>query len=435
MFKRICFVLLLIIIATAGTLHAQDKKPLFHVINLEGIITAPSAKYVAESLDEAQKARADGMIILLDTPGGLDTAMRDIAKSILNAPLPVIVYVYPSGARAASAGVIIAQAAHIAAMAPGTNIGAAHPVAIGIGGPAEMDKTMSRKVENDAAAYARSIAKTRGRSEEWVEKAVRKSESITADEALKLKVIDVVAPDIQALLAAIDKKEVTVAGQKRKLSTANAVLDTKKIGTRQGILSAISSPNIAYILLLIGLAGLYFEFSTPGAILPGVIGGISLLLAFVGMSALPVNYTGVLLILFSIILFIAEIKIMSHGMLAVGGVISLALGSFFLFDTPEPALRISLQVLIPAVIVASGFFIVVIMLAVKAQMRKHYSGKESMIEEQGEATTAIDGEGKVFFQGEYWTGQSDQFIPQGAKVRIKKVEGLKLIVEEIKKIK
>jgi len=320
-------------------------------------------------------------------------------------------------------------------MAPGTNIGAAHPVAIGIGGSAEMDKTMSRKVENDAAAYARSIAKTRGRSEEWVEKAVRKSESITADEALKLKVIDVVVPDIQTLLTAIDQKEVTVAGSKRKLSTANAVLDTKKIGTRQGILSAISNPNIAYLLLLIGLAGLYFEFSTPGAILPGVIGGISLLLAFVGMSALPVSYTGVLLILFSMILFIAEIKIMSHGMLAVGGVISLALGSFFLFDTPEPALRISLQVLIPAVLVASAFFIVIIWLAVKAQLRKHYSGKESMIEGQGEAATAIDGEGKVFFQGEYWTAGSDQFIPQGAKVRIKKVDGLKLMVEEIKERK
>ena len=434
MLKRLSFVLLLLFMVSVGVVHAQDKKPLFHVINLEGVITSPSAKYVAESLEEAQKAGAEGMIILLDTPGGLDTAMRDIAKSILNAPLPVIVYVYPSGARAASAGVIIAQAAHVAAMAPGTNIGAAHPVAIGIGG-GQMDKTMSQKIENDAAAYARSIAKTRDRSEEWVEKAVRKSESITADEALKLKVIDVVAPDIEKLLAAIDQKEVTVAGSKKKISTAGAVMNTKKMGTRQGILSAISDPNIAYLLLLIGLAGLYFEFSTPGAILPGVIGGISLLLAFVGMSALPVNYTGVLLILFSIILFIAEIKIMSHGMLTVGGVISLALGSFFLFDTPEPALRVSLQVLLPALLVASGFFIVIIGLAVKAQMRKHYSGKESMIEGQGEAGTDIDGEGRVFFQGEYWTVESDQFIPQGAKVRIKKVDGLKLIVEEIKERK
>ena len=410
MLKKIFLTTLLVFIAAVSAAYAQDQKPVFHIMNLDGVITAPSAKYVAERLEDAKQAGAEGLIILMDTPGGLDTAMRDIAKSILNAPLPVIVYVYPSGARAASAGVIIAQAAHIAAMAPGTNIGAAHPVAIGIGGPAEMDKNMSKKVENDAAAYARSIAKIRGRSEEWVEKAVRKSESITADEALKLKVIDIVAPDIEKLLAAIDQREVTVSGKTRKISAANAVTQSKKMGTRQGILSAISNPNIAY-LLLIGLAGLYFEFSTPGAILPGVIGGISLLLAFFGLSTLPVNYTGILLIVFSIILFIAEIKIMSHGMLTVGGVISLALGSFLLFETPEPALRLSLQVLVPAVLVASGFFIVVIWLAVKAQMRKHYSGTESMIEAQGEAATDISGEGKVFFQGEYWTAQMISSFP------------------------
>ncbi len=432
MFRKISFGLLVLFLVIAGFAQAQDKKPLFHVIEVEGVITSPTARYVADSLEEAKSAGAEGMIILLDTPGGLDTAMRDIAKSILNAPLPVIVFVYPSGARAASAGVIITQAAHVAAMAPGTNIGAAHPVAIGIGGSGEMDKTMSQKIENDAAAYVRSIAKARGRSEEWAEKAVRKSESITADEALKLKVIDVVAQDINKLLAAIDQREVTVAGTKRKISTANATTSQKKMGTRQGILALISNPNVAYLLLLIGLAGLYFEFSTPGAILPGVIGGISLLLAFFGLSTLPVNYTGVLLILFSIILFIAEIKIMSHGMLTVGGVISLALGSFMLFDTPEPALRLSLQVLIPAVAVASLFFIVVIWLAVKAQMRKHYSGAESMIEEKAEASTDINREGKVFYRGEYWTAEADRFIPKGARVKIKKVSGLKLIVEEIK---
>lgn len=432
MLKRLCFVLLLLLLVAPGAAQAQDKQPLFHVIKLEGVITGPSAKYVAESVEEARQAGAEGLLILLDTPGGLDTAMRDIAKSILNAPLTVIVYVYPSGARAASAGVIIAQAAHVAAMAPGTNIGAAHPVAIGIGGSGEIDKTMSKKIENDAAAYARSIAKTRGRSEEWVEKAVRKSESITADEALKLKVIDIVAPDIEKLLVAIDQKEVIVAGVKRKISTVNAVTDLKEAGTRQGILAAISDPNIAYLLLLIGLAGLYFEFSTPGAILPGVIGGISLLLAFFGLSALPVSYTGVLLILFSIVLFIAEIKIMSYGMLTVGGVISLALGSFMLFDTSEPALRISWQVLIPAVALTSIFFIVVIWLAAKAQMRKHFSGAETMVEGQAKALTDIDPEGQVLYQGEYWSAESSQPVPKGAKVRIVKVEGLKLIVEEIK---
>lgn len=422
---------MLILMFISAAASAELKKPLFHVVKLEGVITAPSANYVVDSISEAQKAGAEGLIILLDTPGGMDTAMRDIAKAILNAPLPVIVYVHPSGARAASAGVIITQAAHVAAMAPGTNIGAAHPVAIGIGGTAEMDKTMSEKIENDAAAYVRSIAKTRGRSAEWAEKAVRKSDSITSDEALKLNVIDVVATDIDSLLAAIHQREVDVAGSKRKIDTVGAVTVEKEISTRQNILAAISNPNIAYLLLLIGLAGLYFEFSNPGALLPGVIGGISLLLAFFGMSTLPVNYTGVLLILFSIILFIAEIKVMSYGMLTVGGVISLSLGSFLLFDTPEPALRISMQVLIPAVLITSLFFIAVIWLAARAQMRKHYSGTEAMIEGRGETMTDIDPEGQVLYQGEYWAAKSDHPIVKGKKVRIVKVEGLKLTVEEI----
>jgi membrane-bound serine protease (ClpP class) len=432
MLKKIIIISVSIILLASVLSLAQEKKPVFNVISVDGIITSPSAKYIAKGIDEANKEGAEGIIILLDTPGGMDTAMRDIAKSILNAPLPVIVFVYPPGARAASAGVIVTTAAHIAAMAPGTNIGAAHPVAIGIGGTG-MDKTMSKKVENDAAAYARSIAKSRGRSEEWVEKAVRKSESITAEEALKLKVIDFVAPDIDKLLAAIDQKEVNLASGKRKISTKNAIINNKKMGTRQEIMAAISDPNISYILLLIGLAGLYFELSTPGAILPGVIGGISLLLAFFGLSTLPVNYTGILLIIFGVILFIAEIKVMSHGMLTVGGVISLIMGSVLLFDTSDPVLRISLQVLIPAVVMASAFFIVVIWLAIKAQLRKHYSGTEAMINEEADAVTDIANEGKVFLKGAYWKAKSEKPIKKGVKVKILKVEGLNLHVEEIKK--
>jgi membrane-bound serine protease (ClpP class) len=292
---------------------------------------------------------------------------------------------------------------------------------------------MSKKVENDAAAYARSIAKSKGRSEEWVEKAVRKSESITAEEALKLKVIDFVAPDVEKLLNAIDQKEIKLAGGKKKISTKNAIINNKKMGTRQGILAAISDPNISYILLLIGLAGLYFELSTPGAILPGVIGGISLLLAFFGLSTLPVNYTGILLIIFGVILFIAEIKVMSHGILTVGGIISLIMGSLLLFDTAEPALRVSLQVLIPAVLVVSGFFIVVIWMAIKAQLRKHFTGAETMIGIDAEAVTDIANEGKVFLKGQYWNATSEKPVKKGAKVKIIKVEGLSLIVEELKK--
>lgn len=434
MLKKIMYALMVIATLNGVWGWAQDKKPVFNIITVDGVITSPTAKYISKSIDEAQKDNAEGLVILLDTPGGMDTAMRDIAKSILNAPLPVIVFVYPSGARAASAGVIITEAAHVAAMAPGTNIGAAHPVSIGLGAPAgDKDKTMSEKVENDAAAYARSIAKTRGRSEEWVEKAVRKSESITAEEALKLNVIDFVAPDIEKLLAAIDQKEINLASGKKKLNTKNAITNAKKMGTRQGILAAISDPNISYILLLVGLAGLYFELSTPGAILPGVIGGISLLLAFFGLSTLPVNYTGILLILFGVILFIAEIKVMSHGMLTVGGVISLVLGSLLLFDTPEPALRLSFQVLIPAVLVASGFFIVVIWLAVKAQLRKHFTGAEAMVGSEADVMQDIDNEGEVFLMGEYWKAVSQHPVKKGAKVKVIKVDGLKLIVEEIKK--
>lgn len=434
MLKKIKYALIAVFILAGLVAGAQDKGPVFNVITVDGVITSPTAKYIAASIEQAKKDNAEGLIVLLDTPGGMDTAMRDIAKSILNAPLPVIVFVYPSGARAASAGVIITEAAHIAAMAPGTNIGAAHPVSIGIGGsPEDKDKTMSKKIENDAAAYARSIAKTRGRSEEWVEKAVRKSESITAEEALKLNVIDFVAPDVNKLLVAIDQKEVNLAGGKKKISTKNAVVNNKKMGTREGILSAISDPNISYILLLVGLAGLYFELSTPGAILPGVIGGISLLLAFFGLSTLPVNYTGILLIIFGVILFIAEIKVMSHGMLTVGGIISLVLGSLLLFDTPEPALRLSFQVLVPAIIVASGFFMVVIWLAVKAQLRRHFSGAEAMIGAEAKVMKDIDNEGEVFLMGEYWKAISEEPVKKGARVKIIRVDGLKLIVEEIKK--
>lgn len=433
MSRKIIFTLIAVLLLMSSGAWAEEKNPVFNVITIDGVITSPTAKYISKSIEDAKKDNAEGLIILLDTPGGTDTAMRDIAKSILNAPLPVIVFVSPPGARAASAGVIITEAAHIAAMAPGTNIGAAHPVAIGLGGGKDMDKTMSAKVENDAAAYARSIAKSRGRSEEWAEKAVRKSESITAEEALKLNVIDFVAPDIEKLLVAIDQKEVNLAKGKKKISTKNAVINNKKMGTRQGILAAISDPNISYILLLVGLAGLYFELSTPGAILPGVIGGISLLLAFFGLSTLPVNYTGILLIIFGVILFIAEIKVMSHGMLTVGGIISLIMGSLLLFDTTEPALRLSFQVLVPAVLVASGFFIVVIVLAIKAQLRKHFSGSEAMVGAEAEVMKDIDEEGEVFLMGEYWKATSKEPVKKGSKVRVIKVEGLRLIVEEIKK--
>jgi membrane-bound serine protease (ClpP class) len=407
---------------------AEGKGPVFDMITVSATITPPIAEYILQNINESAKGGADGLIILLDTPGGLDLAMRDIAKGILNSPIPVLVYVSPSGARAASAGVIITVAAHVAAMTPGTNIGAAHPVGIGIGGE---DKTMMKKVENDAVAYVRGIANKRGRNADWVERAVRKSESITAEEALRLKVIDFVSTDVNQLLIQADKKEVILSTGKRILKTQGAVINEKKMGTRQKILSTISDPNIAYILFLVGLAGLYFEFANPGVILPGVIGGISLILAFFSMQTLPVNYAGVLLILFGIILFIAELKVISHGILTIGGVISLIMGSLLLFDSPDPALRVSWVVMIPVLTVICLFFVSVIGLVLKAQMRKQRTGGEGMVGETGKAETDVYETGKVFIKGEYWNASSEKPVEKGKDIKVVSVEGLKIKVEKI----
>jgi membrane-bound serine protease (ClpP class) len=423
--------LLVGVLPSGRNLPAADKAPVFDVITVSAVITPPIAEYIVQSIGEAARSGAEGLILRLDTPGGLDLAMRDIAKGILNAPVPVIVYVAPSGARAASAGVIITMAAHIAAMAPGTNIGAAHPVAMGIGGG--MDKTMSRKVENDAVAYVRGIANKRARNEDWVEKAVRKSESITAEEALRLKVIDFVTADLNRLIEQVDGREVMLAAGKKVIKAKGAVLNEKIMSTRQKVLAALSDPNIAYILLLIGLAGLYFEFSTPGVILPGVIGGISLIMAFFAMQTLPVSYAGIALILFAIILFIAEIKVISHGILTVGGIVSLFIGSLMLFQSPDPALRVSWDVLIPAVTITSLFFIAVIAVAVKAQMRKTLGGKEGMEGEEGQAITDVFAEGKVLIHGEHWNAISDVPVNRGAKIRVTRVEHMKVKVEPIEK--
>jgi membrane-bound serine protease (ClpP class) len=406
---------------------AEEKRPVFDMITVSATITPPIAEYISQSINESSKGGADGLIILLDTPGGLDLAMRDIVKVILNSTIPVLVYVSPSGARAASAGVIITVAAHVAAMTPGTNIGAAHPVGIGIGGA---DKTMMEKVENDAVAYVRGIAKKRSRNEDWVEKAVRKSESITAEDALRLKVIDFIAMDVNHLMEQADGKEVSLAAGKRILKTRGAVINEKKMGTRQQILATVSDPNIAYILLLVGLAGLYFEFAHPGVILPGVIGGISLLLAFFSMQTLPVNYAGVLLILFGILLFIAELKVVSHGILTIGGIISLIMGSLMLFDSPDPALRVSWQVMIPVLAIISLFFVSIIALVLKAQMRRQKTGKEGMVGETGKAVTDIHETGKVFLKGEYWNALSEKPVEKGKDIKVISVEGLKIKVEE-----
>ncbi|MCK9229811.1 MAG: nodulation protein NfeD [Syntrophales bacterium] len=412
-------------------LGASDRggSAVFDVITIDGAITPAVASYVVKSLEESQVSGSAGLIIALDTPGGLDTSMRDIVKSILNAPLPVIVYVSPSGARAASAGVMITMAAHVAAMAPGTNIGAAHPVAIGVGG--KMDETMEKKVVSDAVAYTVGIAERRGRNAEWAEAAVRESVSITAEEAREKNVIDVVALNMEDLLRQIDGRDVELPPGMTTLATKGVVLNYKGMGLRDRILTTIANPNIAYLLLLIGLAGLYFEFSNPGAILPGVVGAISLLLAFFAMQTLPVNYAGILLIVLAVILFVAEIMVASYGMLSVAGVISLVFGSLLLFDSADPALRVSFKVMIPAIIVVSAFFITVIGMAVRAHRRKPATGMEGMMGATGRAETPVHRAGTVFVKSEHWNAVSVRRIEAGTPVRVIGMKGLVLEVEPL----
>lgn len=419
--------LLLSALSPGVVLQAAGEKRVVDVITVSEVITPPIGEYIVKSIRQAAESGTEAIVIQLDTPGGLDLSMRDIIKECLNATVPVVVYVSPSGARAASAGVLITISAHVAAMAPGTNIGAAHPVAMGIG---KADETMMEKVENDAVAYGRGIAEQKGRNADWIEEAIRKSVSVTAEEALKLKVIDLVAADMADLLVKIDGREVKLAAGSKTLKTKGAELNRKEMGFREKVLITISNPNIAFILFLLGLAGLYFEFSSPGVVLPGIIGAISLILAFFAFQTLPVNYAGILLILLAVALFIAEIKVVSHGVLTMGGVVSLALGSIMLFESPDPALRVSWSVLVPTVAIVSLFFAGVISIAVRAQMRRVASGSEWMIGVLGEAASAVHEKGKVLIRGEYWNAFSKAPIEKGKKVQVVDVKGLNIEVEE-----
>ena len=419
--------LLLSALSPGVVLQAAGEKRVVDVITVSEVITPPIGEYIVKSIRQAAESGAEAIVIQLDTPGGLDLAMRDIIKECLNATVPVVVYVSPSGAMAASAGVLITISAHVAAMAPGTNIGAAHPVAMGIG---KADETMMEKVENDAVAYGRGIAEQKGRNADWIEEAIRKSVSVTAEEALKLKVIDLVAADMADLLVKIDGREVKLAAGSKTLKTKGAELNRKEMGFREKVLITISNPNIAFILFLLGLAGLYFEFSSPGVVLPGIIGAISLILAFFAFQTLPVNYAGILLILLAVALFIAEIKVVSHGVLTMGGVVSLALGSIMLFESPDPALRVSWSVLVPTVAIVSLFFAGVISIAVRAQMRRVATGSEGMIGVLGEAASAVHEKGKVLIRGEYWNAFSKAPIEKGKKVQVVDVKGLNIEVEE-----
>jgi len=433
---RLGISLVLLALFFAINLHAKapseekiekSEEKNINIISINGAINPPVAGFINESIKKSEKEGASVLIILLDTPGGLDTSMREIVKSIMDSNVPVVVYVYPSGARAASAGSIILLSAHIAAMTPGTNVGAAHPVSIG---KEKVDKEMMSKVVKDAEAYARSIAMKRGRNVEWAAKAVKESASITAKDALEKKVIDIVAEDLDRLIEGIEGKEVETKKGKVILRLKGKKKVQYEMPFKYRFLSYISDPNVAYILMMIGLYGILFEIYSPGAIFPGVIGGISIILALYAFSTIPISYAGIFLILLGIVFFILELKIVSHGVLGLAGIISLVIGSIMLIDLPYTALSISWKSILTVVILTGIFFFGVLSYAIKAQLSKVKTGSEGLIGEEGEAQTDIIGKGKVFIHGELWNAKSDEQIKKGERVMVEKVDGLILIVKK-----
>jgi membrane-bound serine protease (ClpP class) len=397
------------------------------VIEVNGVVNPVADRFIHDAIRIAEDDGAQCLIIELDTPGGLMESMHSIKKNILASEVPVVVFVSPGGARAASAGVWITLASHIAVMAPGTHIGAAHPVAMG---GQEVSEDMEQKLVNDAVADIRSLAEKRGRNADWAEEAVRQSVSITEKEALQEGVIDFISDDLRSLLNDIDGWEITVAIGERVLDTQDAEIRRIDMSLRYRILDTISNPNVAYILLLLGFYGLFFELSNPGSILPGVVGGICLILAFFALHTLPINYAGLLLIIFALILFIAEIKVPSYGLLTVGGVISMILGSIMLIKTPAEFLRISWMTIIPAVIVTVAFFVFAMGMALRARLKKPTTGQEGLIGEIGMAKSRLAPEGKIFVHGEFWNAVSNEPIEEGEEVVVEEVQRMKLKVKK-----
>lgn len=401
-----------------------------HVITLDATINPATADYIHVSIQRAKEQNAECLVIRLNTPGGLLKSTRVIVTDLLAAPLPIVVYVAPAGSQAASAGTFITLAAHIAAMAPGTNIGAAHPV--GMQG-AEKDSIMNEKATNDAAAFIRSISEKRKRNVQWAEEAVRKSISLTENEALKQRVIDVVAPSVAALMDSLDGRNVDIEGVSRALRTKGADIKEFEMDWKHKLLDLLSDPNVAYIFFLLGIYGLMFELYNPGSILPGVVGVIAIIIALYSLHTMPINYAGLALILFGIILFIAEIKITSYGLLTVGGIISLALGSIMLIESDSSLefIRISWSVIIPAALITTGFFAFAVGMGIRAQQRKPTTGIEGLIGETGEAITVLNPTGQVRVHGEIWKAMSDEGkITSGTQIVVTSIDNLTLHVKK-----
>ncbi|GAB4323567.1 MAG: nodulation protein NfeD [Candidatus Zixiibacteriota bacterium] len=414
---------LLVIVLMSAPVQAQDA----YVITIDGAIGPVTDMVIENAIEKAEDEGAAVLIIQLDTPGGLVSTTKEINQSILNSNVPVVVYVAPSGASATSAGVFILASGHFAVMAPGTNAGAAHPVVM----QGEMDSTMSKKAENDAAAHIRSLAERRGRNADWYERAVRESESLTATQALDSNVIDFIAESVTDLLDSLDGRTAELPRGVDTLHTAGARVNEIELTWREKLLNVITDPNIAYILMSIGWLGILMELYNPGAIFPGVIGTICLILGFYALQTLPIDYAGLALIGLAIIMFILELKIVSHGVLGLGGTISLLIGSLMLIDSPDPAMDISLSVILAVVGTTVAFFLFAFFLIMKARTSRPTTGEEGMIGLIGTAKQTFDKEGMIYVAGEYWTAETSAPVTEGAKVEVTGKKGTRLIVKPL----
>ena len=426
---RLCWLISFLVALFGAVAQTRDATtPHVDLISIDGTINPAVDDFIRESIGRAKTSGAKALIIQMDTPGGLLNSTRTIVKEMLGADVPIMVYVAPSGAGAGSAGVFITMAAHIAAMAPGTNIGAAHPVA---GAGQEVKGAMGEKIENFTASFSESIAQKRGRNTEWAIQAVRKSVAITEKEALKKKVIDIVANDIDDLLKQADGRKVDVNGKDVVLSVKGAQVIRHEMSLKDKVLNIIADPNIAYILMMAGFLGLYMEFAHPGVFFPGIAGAICLLLAFASLQVLPINYTGLALILLGVGLLVGEAFFPNFGVLGVGGIVSLALGSLLLFDTPTSDFGVDRSIVFTAVGTVGTFVLAISYLVFRSQKAKPALGKEGLIGQVGEVRGKLTPTGRIFVHGENWSAQADAPIDVGEKVRVVGYDGMRLKVRRL----
>ena len=427
---RILFILIVLILALSVGVRAQTGSQRIDVLTVKGTINPVLTDYISRGIEQAEETGATAVVIQMDTPGGLDTAMRDIIQSIINARVPVVVYVSPAGARAASAGAYITLSAHVAVMAPNTAIGAATPVALGGDGEAEMSEEMKNKVINDAIAYIRDLASRHGRNAEWAEKAVRDGSSATSEEALQLNIVDMVASDLNTLIAQLNGRQVTlIDGREIVLNTQGATVNYVEMRLIEDFLYTIADPNIAYLLLSLAMLGIMVEIFNPGLIFPGVVGAISLLLAFFSLGVLPVNWAGVLLIALAFGLFVGEVLTTTFGLFTAGGVISLVIGSLILFKGASPIFRVDPWLIAGVTIFIAAVFAFVINRAIHAHRKQAATGREELVGKRAVVKEVIDPEGTVLYKGELWAAISEKGrIEPGEEVIIISVDGLILHV-------